>query len=529
MKPLPPAPESTERWVDEAEANLARIGGEVEALKAVLVRLLQEEVDAERRMKLSQATQLVETNKQLVLSALQSQSEADTARQALADAAHATMVDPLTGLHTRRTLLERFAQVVALARRQGRRCALLLVDLDDFKRLNDRRGHAFGDRVLRLVADRMVAAVREVDTVSRHGGDAFLILLADLAEAEDAQAVAVKVAHAITVPANLDGHEVSVTATVRIALYPDDGEDVDTLIERADPSMYPSKQRYPNGVAFQGPGTAPVAETAPASATVEVERRLADLREANEKLVLAALGAQELHDVAEQARERQAAFMSAVAAQLRNPQAPVRIASAMLGLAPGEDQLPSRVQRAVEQRMEQMARLVDDLVEAARSESGELVLNRHPVDLVAAVDAAVAAQRPTFERRALHLRWQRPAQAIEFDADPVRLQQILANLIDNACAYTPRGGRIDLSVGARDDTVTLTVADDGMGVAPQALPQVFEPFARTVYAHDVGAPSLGLGLTAVRALVRAHGGEVTAHSDGVNRGSRFVVTLPRHR
>jgi len=77
--------------------------------------------------------------------------------------------------------------------------------------------------------------------------------------------------------------------------------------------------------------------------------------------------------------------------------------------------------------------------------------------------------------------------------------------------------------------VTLTVADDGMGIAPQALPQVFEPLARTVYAHDVDAPSLGLGLTAVRALVRAHGGEVTAHSDGVNRGSRFVVTLPRHR
>lgn len=529
MKPRPPAPASTERSVADAKANLARLGGEVEAMEAVLVRLLQEAMDAERRIKHSQAAQMVEANEQLVLSALRSQSESDTARQALADAAHATMVDPLTRLHTRHTLLERFAQVVAQARRHGRRCALLFVDLDDFKRLNDGVGHSFGDRVLRLVADRMVAAVREVDTVSRHGGDEFLILLADLAQASDAQAVAEKVAHAIAVPADLDGHAVSVTASVGIALHPDDGDDLDTLIERADAAMYASKRLHPGVVAFHGSGMAPVAERTPASATVEIQRQLTNLREANENLVLAVLSAHELRAVAEQARERHSAFMSAVAAELRNPQAPVRIASAMLGQAPGQEPLPSRVQRAVEQRMAQMARLVDDLVEAARSESGELVLNRHPVDLVAAVDAAVAAHQPTFERRGLHLRWQRPSQAIEFDADPVRLQQILANLIDNAGAYTPAGGRIDLSIDARDDSVTLTVADDGMGIAPLALPRVFEPFARTVHALDTDAPSLGLGLTAVRALVRGHGGEVTAHSDGVNRGSRFVVTLPRHR
>lgn len=496
-------------------------------MNGVLVQVLKEVVDAERRLERSQRAELVETNEQLVLAALRSQSEADSARQALAAAAQARMVDPLTGLHTRYTLRERFPQVVAQADRNGRRCALLFVDLDDFKRLNDRLGHIFGDRVLRLAADRMVAAVRRADTVSRHGGDEFLILLADLAQAADAQDVAEKVARAIAVPADLDGHAISMTASVGIALYPDDGEDFDTLLERADAAMYASKRRHPGGVALHGPDTAPVAATAPASATVEVERRLADLREANEKLVLAALSAQELRVAAEQARERQAAFMSAVAAELRNPLAPVRIAAAMLGQDPRREPLASRVAQAVERRMAQMASLVGDLVEAARGESGELVLHRQPVDLVAAVHAAVAAQRPALARRGLQLDWQRPAQAIECDADPVRLHQILTNLIDNACAYTPDGGHIEVSACARADTATLTVADDGLGIAPEALPWVFEPFALMLNALDVDVPSLGLGLTAAHALVRAHGGTITVHSDGVNRGSRFVVTLPR--
>jgi diguanylate cyclase (GGDEF)-like protein len=529
MTRTPPGPAPNDRSVAEAAAELARLGGEVEAMKALLVRLLQEAVDAERHLEHSQAAQLVEANEQLVLAALRSQSEADAAQQALAEAAHATTVDALTGLHTRTALLERFAQVVAEARRHGRRCALLFVDLDGFKPLNDRHGHAFGDRVLRLVAERMVAAVREVDTVIRHGGDEFLILLADLAQASDAQAVAEKVLRAIAAPAALDGHALSVTASVGIAIYPDDGEDVDTLIERADAAMYASKRRRAGGVAFHGPEAPRPAAGTPVAAPVDVERRLADLRQANEKLVLAALSAQQLQSVAEQARQRQAAFMSAVAAELRNPQAPVHIASAMLGQAPGQEPLLSRVQQAVQQRMTRMARLISDLVEAARGDHDGLVLDRRRVDLAAAVDAAIALQRPTLDGRGLRLQWQWPARPVELDADPVRLEQIVANLLDNACAHTPDGGRIIVSVGASDDSVTLSVADDGVGIAPRALAQVFEPFAQVEQTLDLDVPSLGLGLMAVRTLVRAHGGEVTAHSAGLNRGSRFVVTLPRHR
>lgn len=529
MNPTAPGPASTDPAAAEAEARLVRLGVEVEAMKALLVRLLQDVVEAERRLQHSEVVQLVEANEQLVLAALRSQSEADTAQQALAEAAQAMTVDALTGLHTRHTLPERFAQVVAQARRHGRRCALLFVDLDDFKRLNDRHGHAFGDRVLRLVAERMVAAVREVDTVSRYGGDEFLILLADLAQAADARPVAEKVVRAIAAPMILDGQDHRVTASVGVAIYPDDGEDVDTLIERADAAMYASKRQRPGGVKFRDEQPAPAAAAAAGATAADVDRRLADLREANEQLVLAVLSAQELQAVAEQARERQAAFLAAVAAELRNPQAPVRIASDMLGQTPGQEPLLARVQQAVEQRMAHMARLVGDLVEAARGEHAGLLLDRRPVDLVAAVDAAIAAQRPTLERRGLRLRWQRPAQPIELDADPARLDQILANLLDNASAHTPSGGHVLVSTGADDDTVTLVVADDGMGIASQALPRAFEPFVQPVQPLDADVPSLGLGLMVVRTLVRAHGGEVTAHSDGLHRGSRFVVTLPRRR
>jgi len=529
-KTKPPGRATADPSVAEAAAKLAQMGGEVEAVKALLVRLLQDAVDAERRSEHGQAAQLIEANEQLVLAALRSQAEAETAQQALADAAHPTAVDELTGLNTRHTLLERFAQVVAQARRNGRRCALLFVDLDDFKWCNDSHGHAFGDRVLREVADRMVAVVREVDTVSRHGGDEFLILLADLAQAADAQAVAEKVLHAIAAPMEMEGGALQLTASVGIAVYPDDGEDVDSLIERADAAMYASKRRRPGGVGFHhDPGSAPAAAAARASAAADVARRLADLREANEKLVLAVVSAQELREAAEQARERQAAFLRAVAAELRNPQAPVRIASAMLGQAPGRESLLTRVQKSVEQRTARIAHLVDDLVEAAPGESGELVLRRTPMDLAAAVDSAVEVQRAACDRRGLRLHWHRPARPIELDADPTLVDQILSNLIDNACAHTPGGGRIDLSVDPGDDSVTLTVADDGMGIAPQDLPGVFEPFSQALQALDADVPSLGLGLTAVRALVRAHGGEITAHSDGLHRGSRFVVTLPRRR
>jgi len=254
-------PGPTDQSVAEAEAKLARLGVEVEAMQALLVRLLQDVVRAESRLDQSQATQLVEVNEQLVLAALTSQSDAEAAAQALEQAAQSTVLDALTRLPNRSALLDRFAQAAAHAKRHRTRVAVLFLDLDDFKQINDTRGHAFGDRVLRHVADHLVSVVREVDTVCRYGGDEFIVLLTELSQPADAQTVAEKLIADIGAPAEVEGHLVSLTASVGIAIYPDDGEDVDTLVARADAAMYQTKRLSVGGVAFHG--QAPVERAVP--------------------------------------------------------------------------------------------------------------------------------------------------------------------------------------------------------------------------------------------------------------------------
>jgi diguanylate cyclase (GGDEF)-like protein len=534
-----PTPDPNDPSVAHAEGELARLGVQVEAMRALLVRLTQDVVRAEARLDQTQAAALVEANEELILAALANQADAEGAAQALQDAVQSAELDALTQLTNRTTLLDRFAQALANARRHGAQLALLFLDLDNFKQVNDAHGHAFGDRVLRLAADRLVSAVRRVDTVSRHGGDEFLVLLAELTEPDDAQTVAEKLIEALGAPAELDGHVVSLTASVGIAIFPDDGDDFDTLIARADAAMYRTKRQRAGGVAFHG--KAPVAgpgldarpdadlnQPAPtgAGAAADPERQLVDLREANEHLVLAALTARELHTAAEQARQRHTAFLAAVADELRNPMAPIRIVSAMLGGLPTDEWLLPRVEGIVEQQLTQMSRLVGDLVDASAVDTGGLALDRHPVDMAKVIDAAVAACRPAMDERRQRFESHRPPGAIEMQGDAVRLQQIVSNLLDNASKHTHDGGRISLSVVLTTDSLVLTVADDGIGITPQMLPYVFEPFVQDAHALGFRGVGLGIGLTVVRALVRAHDGDLVAHSAGAGRGSQFVVTLP---
>jgi diguanylate cyclase (GGDEF)-like protein len=240
--------------VAHAEGKLARLKGQAEAMQAELVRLQQAVARAQRRLDDSQVARLVDVNAQLVVAALASQAEAEAAARALENAARLPVLDALTQLPNRSTLRDRFAQASANAKRHGGRLALLFLDLDNFKQINDTHGHAFGDRVLRSVAERLGSAVRGVDTVSRHGGDEFVILLAELTQPSDAQAVAEKLIAATAALGEVDGRIVSVTASVGIALYPDDGEDVDALVARADAAMYGTKRLRAGGLAFHREG-----------------------------------------------------------------------------------------------------------------------------------------------------------------------------------------------------------------------------------------------------------------------------------
>ena len=510
-----PQADPTATPVAQAEDKLAHLNVQVDAMQALLVRLLQDVVQAETRLEHTQVERLVEVNEQLVIAALTQQDAADTAAQALEGAEQTALLDPLTRLPNRSVLFDRGERAIANAKRRGARLAVLFMDLDNFKQLNDSHGHAFGDLVLCLVADQMRSLVREVDTVSRHGGDEFIVLLVDVDQGADAYAVADKLVAAIGAPVALDGRQISITACIGVALYPDDGSDMAALIARADAAMYEAKR-------------APSRRAAPSSGSdsATIERRQAQLREANERLVLGALTAQELLAAAERAQARQTTLISAVAEELRNPLAPIRITGAMLGHLAADKLLLPRVQGIVEQQLARMSRLVGDLVDASATGPGRWEFEHRWIDLAPVIDAAIAAQRPQMAERGQRFELHRPTGVLGVLGDAKRLEQVLDNLLDNASRHTPEGGRISLSVVAGGDTLTLTVSDNGIGITADSLPAIFEPFVQDAHALGYNDLGLGIGLTVARALVRSHGGDIVAQSAGARRGSQFIVTLP---
>jgi len=513
------------RQGDEARAELARLQGEV--------------AQAVDRLKRSQAPYLLEANEQLVIAALRAQVDAELAAGALKQMSRSADVDALTQLPNRALLRDRLAQAIASARRQGARVALMFVDLDNFKEVNDTLGHAVGDEVLKLAAHRLASSVREADTVSRHGGDEFLILLTEVSQSSDAIRIAHKILAALGAPTRVGQHVLRLTASIGIAIYPDDGEEAGKLIERADAAMYGAKRRGLRYLVFRAgePGAPGIEPPALASmrkplndyelALLEHERRQADLCEANEQLVLAALDAQALQAAAEQAQRRQMEFLAVLAHELRNPMAPIRAAAATLGLVQTDVAVLPRMQAVIERQVTHMSRLVDDLVDVSRVSTGKLAIERRSVDLVGIVDVAVEACRPAMDTRLQCFSIDIPSAAIDVEGDPVRLTQVVSNVLDNASKYTPEGGDIRLSVAVGDDAIVMTVSDSGIGITPEALPHVFEPFVRDARAIGFNGVGLGIGLTVVRELVEAHGGSVVAESAGSGLGSRFVVTLPR--
>jgi diguanylate cyclase (GGDEF)-like protein len=520
-----------------AAGELARLQEQIERSRAELGCLQQRIVEAEVRLGDSNATQLViAANEQLVVSSLQAQTDVEVAERALEDVSRAAEHDVLTELPNRLLLLDRFAQAINVAKRHDAMLALLFLDINNFKQINDTLGHAVGDEVLRRAAQCLASAVRDADTVSRHGGDEFVILLAEVARASDATLVAEKVIATLGVPHRIGDHVLRLTASIGISVYPEDGKDAETLIAHADAAMYRAKRHGLGSFAFHGEqlmgkpiDTAkleslqtPLAHYG--HAVAEHERRHGQIRDANEQLILAALGARELGAAAEQAHAQQTAFLAVLAHELRNPLTPIRTAAALLSHVDA-DQLP-RMQAIIERQVAHMSRLIGDLFDASRVSTGKLRLERHPVDMTAILDEAIAICRPAMDVRLQHFVVLVPARVLEVDGDPVRLVQVVSNLLDNASKYTPDGGEIDLAVVVAEDSLTITVADTGIGITAESLPKVFEPFMQDAHATGFNGFGLGIGLTVVRELVEAHGGSVVASSLGADRGSQFAVTLP---
>ena len=542
-----------------AARELARLNGQVEAMRSVLIRLLQDVVAAEKRLTDSEAAQLLEANEQLVVAAMQHQAAADTAAQAFDEISRAAELDALTQLPNRMLLLDRFTSAIANASRHGTRLGVLYLDVDNFKQINDTFGHAVGDEALKRVARCLTSAVRAGDTVSRHGGDEFLVLLTEVSQASDAIRVADKVLAMLDAAGPVGDPVLRLSASIGISLYPDDAADAVTLIQLADAAMYRAKRHAPGSCALHGhpPSSERVQQVLtretqrlrrrdPVSAGADPELRHAQLREANERLVLAALSAQELQAAAEAAQRRQTEFLTVVANELSNPLAPIRIAAAHLGWSRTDELLLPRAQAIIDRQVAHMSRLVGDLLDVSRGQPATLRLDRQRTDMTVVIHKAVEACRPGMlaRRQQLDVRMlassseaapeagpasepgSEPHFALEVDGDPVRLAQMLSNLLDNASKYTPDGGEIGLSVTIEKGRVVIAVSDNGIGITPEALPGIFDPFVQDTHAIGFNGTGAGIGLTAVKALAEAHDGTVVASSAGRGLGSRFVITLP---
>lgn len=223
---------------------------------------------------------------------------------------------------------------------------------------------------------------------------------------------------------------------------------------------------------------------------------------------------------------RKDAFLATLAHELRNPLAPITNSlEALRTQATATEQSSSR--QIIERQVGQLVHLVDDLLDVARINQGKLELRRRRVQLSEVLAAAIETSRPAISTNGHVLTVSQPADPIWLDADLTRLAQVFANLLNNSAKYTEAGGAIEVAATADDHEVTVTVRDRGMGIAPDLLPHVFDMFVQADRSLERAQGGLGIGLTLVRQLVQLHGGSVTASSDGLGKGSEFVVRLPR--
>ncbi len=258
----------------------------------------------------------------------------------------------------------------------------------------------------------------------------------------------------------------------------------------------------------------------------DLEDLIAQLREANQNLVLAALTAQTLRDEAEAVNQRQTEFLAMLAHELRNPLAPIKGAATMIGKTPGASPLLLHLQAIIERQVVHLTRLLDDLLDAARISSGKITLQLLPVALADVIHRAVEIAQPGLAARRQQLVVEAPAAAVGIDGDQVRLTQVLTNLLINASKFTPEHGSIRILVTRLPCAVEVAVSDSGAGIAAPLLPHVFDLFTQGPRSLARAEGGLGIGLSIVRNIVQMHGGTVTASSAGLGRGSVFTVTLP---
>ena len=226
------------------------------------------------------------------------------------------------------------------------------------------------------------------------------------------------------------------------------------------------------------------------------------------------------------ADRRKDEFLATLAHELRNPLAPIRNSLHLLRLSGDLSPALNQVRDIMERQVNHMVRLIDDLLDVSRISRGKIELRKESVELATIVATAVEANRPLIESAGHQLALSLPPEPIVLDADPVRLAQIIGNLLNNAAKYTPTGGQIWLSAQVVDGEAILSVRDNGLGISTELLPRVFDMFAQLDSSISRSQGGLGIGLTLTKTFVEMHGGRIEARSEGLERGSEFIVRLP---
>jgi signal transduction histidine kinase len=231
------------------------------------------------------------------------------------------------------------------------------------------------------------------------------------------------------------------------------------------------------------------------------------------------------HQLREQDR-RKDEFIATLSHELRNPLAPIRTAAKLIASPQMAPTQLKRAQLIIERQATHMALLLDDLLDIARITQGKLQLRKETLALSNVVDAAIEAARPTLDGKNQRLELRLPAEAVLLNADHLRLSQILSNLLMNAAKYSDAGSHIELVGTVQGDTLSLSVKDDGIGIAPECLTGIFEMFSQIDGVSRRSDGGLGIGLALVKGLTELHGGMVEARSGGLGHGSEFIVRLP---
>ena len=227
-----------------------------------------------------------------------------------------------------------------------------------------------------------------------------------------------------------------------------------------------------------------------------------------------------------EADRRKNEFLAMLAHELRTPLAPISSAARALRVGGRDGEAVHSASEMLERQVGQMARLVDDLLDMSRITRGKIELRKERVELAPIVNQAVEAVRPLYRNMDHELTITVPPHPLHLDADPARLAQVVGNLLNNAGKFTDRGGHVWLTVEQEGGQAVVRVRDNGIGIAAEQLPRLFEMFAQVDTSLERSRDGLGIGLTLVKTLVEMHGGTVEVQSDGLGRGSEFAVRLP---